>query len=220
LPYDLFIELLQLVTGADIISLRLSSRRFASTIMQAVQIPPTLHEHLQFKRSLLRHRYPKLADAEKVDIATSETFLCSGCHVAYSRAMFKISELPKSAYSHQCMGFTGSFRPCEHRSLARGDLNFDNPMYCLEGLDMGDIRFSYELYFGIKHDRVTDDMFLTSVSKIADDARHFGISFIDLQVYCKLWAKPICSHMSSDDPYFQEQVALGRFSSSPNQGRS
>jgi hypothetical protein len=134
--------------------------------------------------------------------------------------MFKISELPKSAYSRQCIGFTGSFRLCEHQSLTRGDLDFDNPMYCMEGLDMGDIRFNCELDLSIKHDRITDHMFSTSVFKIADDAPYLGISFINLQVYCKLWAKPICPHISSNDPYFQEQVALGRFSSSPSQGRS
>jgi hypothetical protein len=90
----------------------------------------------------------------------------------------------------------------------------------MEGLDMGDIRFNCELDLSIKHDRITDHMFSTSVFKIADDAPYLGISFINLQVYCKLWAKPICPHISSNDPYFQEQVALGRFSSSPSQGRS
>jgi hypothetical protein len=132
LPKELHLQILKGMPRADVLSLRLANRYFASLVQRVVEkrIHPNLDTMEDLRERLERDRYARLASAEPIDTKYLSRLLCSKCRKAHMRNMFDQKEKAKSAHDRQCLGHTATFRACRHRISTHYEVKTHSARIC------------------------------------------------------------------------------------------
>jgi hypothetical protein len=198
LPPELNHEVLQYLSVVDIMSLRLSSRRY---VFLTWRHKLTLDDKQDMKARLRRDRYFKLAQAEIKGPRKLSSPLCSYCLEPHPSSMFQRREIVKSPQFRRCIGSSRLFRACPHRSLTRKEFmaTMNSPFfrYC-NGC-------STVLSFTTRTPNNNNVIYGSDCT--------LGFSHISCIIYrsevqrdLRQLAHPICPHMRTDDPHFLDRV--------------
>lgn len=206
LPLELVLGVLELLPIADVMSLRLSSRRFASLVQRVIKEKPAHLDKKDMRDRLDRDRYFKLAEAESGDIDTASGLLCSQCRQRHPLLDFDRRELPKSAHVRRCKGMTRAFRTCSHCTLTRDELvgpktlrwTYDStyPQLCPDCSSPPSVQWSWIT----KAVTFQNDYMLREV-RSRDTVYRF-----EIQLGLRKLAVQVCPHMRTDDKDFQERL--------------
>jgi len=209
LPPELLLMVVDLLPTADILSLLLSSRRFASLIRRIRRVTkekPTHDDKRELKKRLERDHYLKLANAEPSDTGGLDELLCSFCLKPHTRYLFDSGEVAKSAHTRQCKGAARKFHACQHLSVTfkelKAHVNLWSPVGYMICTD-----FNCKLEPIVSGSSSTLD--IRSMSECIPERifpRHNTVYRDDVRTYLKEQAQPVCPHMSTDDDAFGQLI--------------
>jgi hypothetical protein len=204
-PPELIDRVLNYISVADIMSLRLSSRRLRSRTRRQ---EPTLHDKNDLRARLRRDYYFKLAEAESTNVMTLSELLCSYCQQPHPSSAFQRNQAISSPHTRQCMGMTRIFRGCSHISLNRVEIlavlfwsvgygTAQNHRLC----DRCNMSF-----FASRALNNGGNVTYGSDCILSEDHISSTVYRVALREDLERLAAPVCAHMRTDDPEFLERI--------------
>ncbi|KAH7386070.1 hypothetical protein BKA66DRAFT_461429 [Pyrenochaeta sp. MPI-SDFR-AT-0127] len=204
LPPELILDVTDHLQTVDIFSLQLTCRRYTCLLQSRSRYKVTSHDRALLWDRLERDRYYRLAQAEACDVRNLHSILCSFCRDSHDKAQFQVSEVYKSPHIRKCMGSTGLLRICKHLALSFSEvqerLTKDTNIRCMHWpfsgcttLFMSQVKHKYRVFH-------IDDLFWNEF----DSSMTLLRSTIQ-EILMKL-AKPVCPHMRTDSPAFQQAI--------------
>jgi hypothetical protein len=206
MPPELVLMVVESLPMPDIMSLRLSSRRFASFVQRVNKKKPTYLDTIELKDRLERDEYFKLAEAESVQVSTARGLLCSHCRKVHVVSDFDRKETAKSAHVRQCKGMTRAFRTCSHGTRTRDEvLGYEAIGWITEG-SVPQVCSTCWSPPSLFKSQASKDVIFYSYHKLRTYQPHDVIYRFEILLGLRRLATHICPHMRSDDEDFQNRV--------------
>jgi hypothetical protein len=198
LPPEVVDRVVQYLSTADIMSLRLVSRRF---FWRTQRQKSTWSDQRDFKARLQFDTYTKLAKAEPTDIGKLSKLVCSFCHDTHPRRAFDHKEAIKSPYGRQCHGSSRHFRVCDHMSRDRTSIKDIR-----SGTPGSGLCVICKIWFYISRFNSISDMMYWAERQLEYSHMSRIITRAEIKVGLKQLAMPVCPHMRTNDAYFLDRV--------------
>jgi hypothetical protein len=195
LPPEVCNHVLHYVSTADIMSLRLVSRRF---VWSTQRQESTWGDKRDFQARLHFDRYTKLAKSEPTDIRTLNELVCSYCYKPHPRCAFDRKEATRSPYVRQCHGSSRKFRLCAHTSKDRRSIMDGGSVF---GLDRG-----CRIRFWFNGESNSSDMIYGAEDWLGFSHMNRAILRDEIRLGLQQIAIPVCPHMRTDEASFLNRV--------------
>lgn len=208
LPPELELIVLRFLPMVDVLSLCLTSRRYASLIQRCATEEPNISDYQELNHRLERDRYFKLVEAESrvTSIETLDELLCSHCQRPHKKFLFQQDEHNKSGHIRKCIGLTATFRVCEHTSLSYEDildrLATGKSISCLTRRYAIGCRLDPIVY----RDQATGNVQHTCETVLRKTSLDVTLDRSDRLLAIQHHTEPICPHMRTSEAELQERI--------------
>lgn len=123
LPVELILQIIELLPALDKFCLRMTSRRFAYTIMRGdSQTKSNYYDKADMEARLSRDKFARFADAEVVTAQSPDKLVCWPCRTSHPRHYFDDTEIFQSGRVRRCQGHMCLLQICPHLWLNREDV--------------------------------------------------------------------------------------------------